>query len=430
MLNELRAGKRIIQAPMGAGKTLVSLKRIYDGYGKWNRTLIVAPLLIAKSVWGEEIKKFGLDDKLNYAYIDGSVSPKKKQEILEDESINVVAVSRDSVWRINIPPSFDVMILDEITSFKQSTSKRSKGVFNLCKRMRFVWGFSGSLFSSGFEIFYGIMQSVGLGHLLAKSKTDFYQKYFFCTKTTPTGIPIMWAVKNRKEILDIITPSICVIENKELSFDEGEFHVHNIQIHLPNKFKKIYDDFLETNVITVLDTDVSVSDPLTLINKLKQLSSGFIYDEEKNATTYHKEKLNALKELIEKTDENIIVFVRFVYELELLKNELNATLFDAKKIADWNNKKIKLMACNPMSMGHGLNLQDGGHIIVWYSLPDSLELYEQANARIFRNGQTQPVICYHLLSEGTIDTKLEFSLSKKQFNASMILSSYKRKIKN
>ena len=260
------------------------------------------------------------------------------------------------------------------------------------------------------------------GERLGKTITGFRNEYF--TPGWGNGM-VTYKWNPRPNAMKQITDAIADITMSMKASDYLELPDQidtEIEVTMSDKAFKEYKQFERDSLIEINDEQVVALDAAAAMNKLLQLANGFIYDADKNVHRIHDQKAQALDEIIEQAGEPVLVFYNFQADKDLLLERYNARmLVSDKDIKDWNEGRIKVLLAHPASVGYGLNLQDGGHIIVWYGLTWSLELYQQANARLHRQGQTKPVLVYHLLTAGTVDSEVLAKLKAKDITQSALL---------
>ncbi|MBF4783556.1 DEAD/DEAH box helicase, partial [Clostridioides difficile] len=269
-----------------------------------------------------------------------------------------------------------------------------------------------------------------------KTITGYKERYFEPgQKNYQTGAIYNWQPKNGAEnAIHNKIKDICISLKAEDYLNMPRKIDNKIEIHLDSKILKYYKE-LEKEKILELDRDIiTASSAAVAANKLLQLANGAIYDNDKNVKELHREKLEALKEIIDVSNgKPIIVFYNYKHDYNRLMKEFKSlkprTIENSKDIYDWNNGRIQLLLCHPASTGHGLNLQSGGSIIVWFGLTWSLELYQQANARLYRQGQRETVIIHHLICKGTIDEQVMEAIENKDKGQSALLEAVKAKLK-
>jgi hypothetical protein len=381
--------------PMGSGKTLTMLKLIETYKAIYNLTwLIIAPPLTT-NVWPAEIQKHGL--KLNFAVINSSVKPAKRDALLK--GLNDVVVLSDTLLEYykNDIPHFNACVIDEIGRMRSSDSKKFKTLKKLRPSFKFFYGLTGTPAPNGLYSMYGIIRLIDNGasfKYLKDWEAMFTYKlspqgYKFAINPTPIGQQTIERVVN------------------ELSFScepcfDFPLVTQDIVIPPDEVFTKAYNGFVKNKVLEVQDKVLTASTMSSMITKLIQYTSGFMYTEAGEPLRMNRLKLTALKELLDECEgQNVLVIYWFREDRRIILDEIpGSEILDIEK---WNSGGQRIALAHPASCGHGLNLQTGGHIMVWYTLLFDLELYQQMRKRLARPGQTHTVIEKRLVIGSTVD---------------------------
>lgn len=395
---------------LGLGKTIISLQAICKliGEGSVKKALVIAPKTVTESVWKQESETWQLP--LRVSVVTGNA---KQREKALQVTADVYVISRDNLaWLFQQSFDADMLIVDESTSFKDRSTQRWA---SLCQKTIHVAGKKISrkqtiismfkrvvLLSAtpASENYAGLWSQVALlyptNNPLGNTITAFRNAYmvpsFFGGSMYPQYVKMQpGAIERINEKLK----GICVSMRKE---DYLQLPERIDIIRKLNGVNEHYNRMAKHGVIHINNMDIIAGDVLTKYGKLQQLSSGFIYDEQGGIHVVNKIKEQALQDLLEYTQENILVMYRYEYEKKMLQNMGGVPLDNPESIAEWKQGKIRIGILYPASGGYGLNLASGGNVIIWYTLPLSLEQYIQANGRIHRQGQTKPVRIYHLLA--------------------------------
>lgn len=421
LVNKIKEKNRVLLAvDMGLGKTascLFAVKELTD----INKILIVAPLRVAQTTWPDEIEDWPEFKELTYTVIKGK-TPAQRLKCLE-KNTKIYIINKENInWLLeNAKINFDMIIWDESSSLKNAKKKTPTGnltrwgaCLEFSKKAKRVVLLSGTPTPNGLMDLYGQIGILDFGERLGK-KTHFIEEYF--NNISRFNYPIYVA--------------------RNGSYEKVMEKVHDLMVKMKSSDYITLPDFMPIEEKITIDLteykelqktmvlgDVIAANKAVLINKLLQLSSGCVYNEDGSYKIYHEEKISKLKELVEENDENILLFYNFKHEKEQLQKHFKDIVFlkDEKQLKDWNDGKIKLLACHPQSAGHGLNLQHGGSVMVWLSLPWSLELYQQANKRLHRSGQQKPVRCYHFICKNTVDEYVYKVLNEKDATQEKILN--------
>ena len=412
--------QRIIDSPavclmldMGMGKTVTTLTAVQSLLSKndVSKVLVIAPLHVAETTWIEEPVKW---EHLNISVTPVLGTLAKRIAALNSDA-DLFVINRENVcWLIeyfNYKLPFDMLVIDESSSFKNPSAKR----FKFLKKIKFkrVVTLTGTPAPNSLMDLWAQIYLLDRGQRLGRTIGDFRKKYFN-PGAFNDHIIYNWTLKRGADKLIFSKiADICVSMKSSDYLTLPPVIYNSVKVKLDARAQSDYDEFQRSLIIDVKGKNLVASSAAVLANKLLQFANGAVYDDDSNVTEIHSKKLDALGSLLDSS--NIIVFYQFRHDLSRLKAKFPfaVELNSADDIADWNAGKISMLLAHPASAGHGLNLQFGGNIIVWFGLTWSLELYQQANKRLHRPGQTKPVVIHHLIAEGTIDEMVLKVLSKK-----------------
>lgn len=429
---------------MGLGKTVSSLTAVKTLMYKEleiTKTLVIAPKRVAENVWTSETKKWAHLIGLKCTRIIGT---KKQRLIALKEESDVYLIGRDNVaWLCgeygNHRLPFDMLIIDESSSFKNPKSIRFKCLRRVRESFKRIVLLTGTPAPNGLIDLWSQIFLLDGGKRLGKFISKYRDEYFKPDKRNGAIIYSYKLIKSGEErIFDQISDICMSMKAKDyLSLPK---RINNyIEIPLGDKIKKKYDDFEAEQVLqlfedTNYEKDISAANAAALSNKLLQFANGAIYDENKDWHTVHDCKIEELKNILEQSGgKPVLVAWTYRHDMYRMVEEFKKynprQLKNDKDINDWNEGKIQLMLMHPASGGHGLNLQSGGNIIVWFGQTWSLELYQQFNARLDRQGQTESVIVHHLIAKDTIDDRVIKSLDRKDGKQQGLMAAVKAIIK-
>ena len=407
--------RAMILAPVGAGKTAITLTAMYDMLyeGHVKRFLVIAPLRVATSVWPVEQPKWAPFMRMAVAV----GTPAQRLAAL-NSSAQVVVTNYDSLqWLAQQTLDFDGVVFDELTRLKNPSGARFKALAKVLK-CPIRWGLTGSFTSNGLEDVFGQCKIIDQ-KLLGRSKGAFQQQYFYLVNREHND----WAPRPGalELVMERIKPATFVLEPGEYKDKLPPLHTVEVRMDLPDR--KFYEDMKKDFVARFPDATAVAVNAAVVTQKLSQMAAGFVYTPE--PVWFSRHKFDRLEELLaENQQANTIVFYNFIEELhELQRRFPHARTVDS--IDDWNAGRVRLLCLHPKSAGHGLNLQHGGHHIVWLSLPWSLELFEQANGRLHRSGQLHAVWCYVMLTNQTVDEKIWDALHNKRAISDVAMESLK-----
>ena len=401
-------------AKMGLGKTAATLDAVYQLMYKYfniSRVLVIAPKRVAEDVWADEVDKWDKFQRMTVAVVAGT--EKQRLKALKQDA-DIYTISRDNiVWLINsgVKWVWDMVVIDESSSFKNYKSKRFKAMkiaAPLCDR---IIELTGTPAPRGYENLWSQIYLLDRGARLGRNITAYRGAYFYRRE-------FQWLLSpGCGRLIDAKLKDVCVgLDNKNfITMKEPIFN--NIRLKMPAELKEKYKVFCDEMVLEFFrDGEIIADTKAVLMNKLLQFASGAIYDNDGKVRFIHDIKIEAIKEIVDEAQgDPILLFYNYKHEFERLKKAFPyiKTLDTQADRRAWNAGVYPLVACHPASVGHGLNLQDGGHIIVWMSLSWDLEAYDQANARLARSGQKNDVIIHQLLMSGTADAVVLDRLKKK-----------------
>ncbi|WP_339013410.1 DEAD/DEAH box helicase [Lactococcus garvieae] len=393
---------------MGLGKTLISLTALKElkSFGLLRKCLIIAPLTVAKDTWPKEIIKWDHLKDLSSSLILGD--KKKRLAALEAEADIYITNKENFVWLTeNYKWDFDTVVIDELSGFKATNTKRFKAMRKVRKKIKRMVGLTGTPAPNSLLDLWPQMYTVDMGESLGSSVVRFREKYFYPAQSNG-HIVYKWALKEGAEekIYSQISDHAVSMRAKDHLNLPGR--VDNIvEVDLKPKEKQQYQQLKRDFILEVENQEIMAPNSASLGNKLLQLAQGAMYTTGKEVLDIHSQKKEALDRIIEEANgQPILVFYWFKFDRErLLDWYPQAQEISTDKITSWNSGEIPLMIAHPASSGHGLNLQAGGHIIVWYGLNWSAEYYAQANARLDRQGQTESVIVHHIITRDTEDER-------------------------
>ena len=405
---------------MGTGKTVTTLTAIdrllYD-HLEDGPVLVIAPKRVAEDTWSKETAKWEHLKHLRVVKVMGSVK-QRTEALIQDADIYVI--NRENVvWLTEFfgrAWPFKIVVLDELSSFKSAQAKRWKALKRVRGRIHRIIGLTGTPRPNGIEDLYPEIYLLDQGERLGRTLTAFRSKYLVPEKMNGNIVYSYLARPGAVEEVYGKLADLCMSIRKEdvLSLP-GQIY-KDIELTPTQALLKKYKQFEKDAVLEVLDGDqIMAGSAAALTNKLLQFANGAIYDQDKQVHHLHDVKLDALEELIEEAGgDPVLVMYAYQHDADRIRQRIKCRSLDTSEdIDDWNAGKIPVALVHPASVGHGLNLQEGGHITIWYGLTWSLELYQQANERLNRPGQTQVCRVYHLVLKGTHDERVLKSLKNK-----------------
>ena len=438
---------------MGLGKTSVSLSvfvEYKDNLFTARRALVIAPKNVAQNVWAQECLKWDHTKDLRCSIILGT--EKQRKAALEADADLYIINRENVVWLMEqlhgSLERFDMVILDELSSFKSTSAKRWKALKKPIQSVRYVLGLTGTPAPNGYLDLWPQMFLLDGGECLGKRIGDYRARYF--TMGAHKGhIVYEWRLRiGAQDAINRKLRELCISMSSEDWLKLPPVIYNTVYVSMDKAGKKSYDKFQKDKVIPLLETRSGIRqlDPnsekdlekmtsaiqadtaAVVTGKLLQMANGAVYDDNGKIVPIHDAKLDALEEIVEANDgNNLLVFYSYQHDLDRITARFpKARVFSGPgDVDDWNAGKIPMLLCHPASCGHGLNLQQGGHIIVWFGLTWSLELYQQANARLPRPGQKESVIVMHLICRGTVEEKVLAALQEKDTSQGALLNALK-----
>lgn len=424
---------------MGLGKTVTALTAVKDLLDNCiiSNCLVIAPKKVTQVTWSDEIKAWAHLKDLTISVIDGTV--KQRREAYEKKA-DIYAISRDNiVWLImeygGIKLPYDMVVIDELSSFKNYASKRFKALRKVRKFIPRVVGLTGTPSPNGLIDLFAQMYLIDQGQRLGKSITAYRDRFFRPSKRNG-DIVYSYALKSPQEeteqqISDLISDITISMTAEDYLKMPDRINIYD-RVELPPKVLAQYKEFEKEQVLELINSNepISATSAAALSNKLQQFANGAVYDADRKIIELHDEKLEKLEELVEAANGSpVLVAYSYKHDLDRIMKKLKAykpvKLEKPEQIAEWNAGNIKVLVAHPASAGHGLNLQKGGHTLIWFGNTWSLELYMQFNARLYRQGQMHPVTVHHILTTGTVDEKIIKALEGKKQTQDGLMQSIK-----
>ena len=419
----------------GLGKSVITLTAIKNlmARGEVSRVLVVAPLRVGKTTWPEEIGKWDHLGGLTYAVAIGSVA--ERLNALKAQA-DITIINRENVeWLIDksgMPFDYDMLVIDELSSFKSFKAKRFKALLKVRPKITRVVGLTGTPSSNGLMDLWAEFRLLDLGERLGRYITRYRLAYFTPDKRNAQVVfsykPLPGAEERIYDKIDDITISMRASDYLKLP----SLVMNTVVVEMGEKEKDIYDNLCDDMVVSLGDNEIDAVNAASLSNKLLQMANGAVYGEEQSVHHIHDEKLNALEDLIESANgKPVLVAYWFKHDLARIKAKF-PFVREIKTDADiraWNRGEIEVGVIHPASAGHGLNLQTGGSTLIWFGLTWSLELYQQTNARLYRQGQKNTVIIHHIVTKGTIDERVLKALEKKEKTQNSLIDAVKAELR-
>ena len=439
------ATEKIIELPtcglfleMGLGKTVSTLtainELIYDRF-EVERVLVIAPKRVADDTWTSEAEKW---DHLQYLTFSKILGPAAQREAALQAKAAIYLINRENVvWlvdRLQKNWPFDMVVVDELSSFKSNQAKRFKALRKIRPLVKRLVGLTGTPAPNGLMDLWPEVYLLDCGERLGKTITGYRDRYFYPGKRNGYTVFTWEPKKGAEEAIHQKISDICISMKAEDYLRLPEQVVNDIRIRLAPEEMQKYRELEKEKLMELDGQEITALSAAAVWGKLLQLANGAVYDDDGGATMLHDKKLDALEEIVEAAcGHPVLVFYNFRHDYDRLMARFERlsprTIQTSEDIKDWNEGKIPLLLAQPASMGHGLNIQAGGHIIVWFGLNPSLELYQQANARLHRQGQKQAVIIHRLITKGTVDEDVIKKLETKDQRQDSLMEAVKARIR-
>ena len=401
---------------------------LFDSF-EVHRVLVIAPLRVARDTWPTEIQKWSHLRSLTYAVAVGTLK-ERKAALMQRADITII--NRENLqWLIDdsgFPFDFDMVIIDELSSFKNHKAKRFKSLMKVRPYIHRIIGLTGTPSSNGLMDLWAEFKLLDMGQRLGRFITQYRMNYFIPDKRNGE---IIYSYKPLPYAEDAIYRRISDITISMKSTDHlkmPELISTQYEVALSDAERDRYENLKQELILQLPDGEITAANAAALTGKLSQLANGAIYSDTGEIMEFHDRKLDALEDIIEAANEKpLLVAYWFRHDLARIKNRFNVReIKTSRDIADWNAGKIPVAVIHPASAGHGLNLQAGGSTLVWFGLTWSLELYQQTNARLWRQGQqSHTVVIQHIITKGTIDERILKALSKKELTQSALIDAVK-----
>lgn len=421
---------------MGLGKSVITLTALLDlclDRFEISKVLVIAPLRVARDTWSTEIHKWEHLKGLTYSIVIGTVDERKSAL---KKKAHIYLINRENVsWLIEesgFPFDFDMVVIDELSSFKSYQAKRFRSLLKVRPKVKRIVGLTGTPSSNGLMDLWAEFRVLDLGKRLGRFITHYRNTYFQPDKRNGMVIysykPLPGAEDAIYSQISDMTISMKAVDHLNMP----ECIMNEVLVSLSEEERQKYDTLRDDLILSIGDSDIDAANAASLSNKLSQMANGAVYGDEKSVHHIHDHKLDALEDLIEAANgKPVLVAYWFKHDLERIQKRFKVReIKTSKDIADWNDGKIPVAVIHPASAGHGLNLQAGGSTLIWFGLTWSLELYQQTNARLWRQGQkSATVVIHHIIAEDTIDELILKALHKKEKSQNALIDAVRVMLK-
>ena len=421
---------------MGLGKSVITLTAIFDlclDSFLIRKVLVIAPLRVARDTWPAEIQKWDHLRSLTYSVAIGN-EMERKAALMQDVSVHII--NRENVqWLVeqsDLPFDYDMVVIDELSSFKSYQAKRFRALLKVRPSVRRIVGLTGTPSSNGLMDLWAEYRLLDFGERLGRFITHYRNRYFTPDKRNGTVIysykPLPGAEEQIYDAISDITISMKAADHLQMP----ELMLNEARVRLSDEEWETYCTLKKELVVSLQGEEIDAVNAASLANKLCQMANGAVYADEKKVVPLHERKLDMLEDLIEAANgKPVLIAYWFKHDLDRITERLHklhvpfATADKSDSIQRWNRGELPVMLIHPASAGHGLNLQSGGCTLVWFGLTWSLELYQQTNARLWRQGQKNTVVIHHIVAEGTIDERIMSALRQKDKTQTALMDAVK-----
>lgn len=421
---------------MGLGKTVITLTAIWElMYDRFEvqKVLVIAPKRVAEDTWSREHAKWDHLKDLRISKVLGS--PAQRRKALEADA-DIYVIGRDNVvWLVEYYLAlkkgwpFDMVVIDELSSFKNPQAKRFRALRKAMPYTARVVGLTGTPSPNGLMDLWAEIYLLDRGQRLGDTLGAYRDRYFKPGARNGYVVYKWEPLKGSREKIQSAISDICVSMSASDYLQLPKRIDNVIPVQLSPAELALYDRMEQEQLLQIEDEDIVALNAAAVMTKLLQIANGSVYADDGTVVRIHQAKLEALAEIVDTSSTPVLVFYSYRHDLAAIQQAIPGArqLTGPEDIADWNAGRIQVLLAHPASVGYGLNLQEGGHTIVWYGLTWSLELYQQANARLYRQGQEKPVIIHHLIAAGTVDEQVMEALQNKDTSQAALLAALKER---
>lgn len=416
---------------MGLGKSVITLTSIFelalDSF-LIRKILVIAPLRVARDTWPAEIEKWEHLKGLTYSVVIGT---EKERKTALMQNVDIYLINRENVdWLVNksnLPFDYEMVVVDELSSFKAYSSRRFKALRSVRPKVKRIVGLTGTPSGNGLMDLWAEIGILDMGQRLGRFITHYRNKFFTPDKRNQNIIFSYKPLPGTEDEIYRLISDITISMKSTDYLKMPELIINEIPVRLSDKEMKEYDTMKKNLVLSLKDKEIDAVSAAGLSNKLLQMANGAVYADDDSVINIHDRKLDALEDLIEGANgKPVLIAYWYKHDIERIQKHFTVAKLDtADSIKAWNNGEIPVAIIHPASAGHGLNLQTGGSTLVWFGLTWSLELYQQTNARLWRQGQDETVVIHHIITKGTIDEHVMKALKNKDKTQSALIEAVK-----
>lgn len=416
----------------GLGKTVITLTAIWElllDYFEIQKVIILAPLRVSRDTWKGELEKWDHLLGIEMSLVLGS---EKERKAALNRRANVFVINRENVeWLVeNYRWDFDMVVIDELSSFKSHKAKRFKALKKVRPMVKRIVGLTGTPAPNGLIDLWAEIGILDMGQRLGRFVGGYRERFFIPDKRSREMVFSYKPREGAEEMIYCLISDICISMKAVDYLDMPECIYNQVEVAMSEKERKLYGQLEKDMLLPFADGDIDAVNAAALSGKLLQMANGAVYDENGNVKHIHDRKLEALDDLVEAANgKPVLIAYWYKHDLDRIKKRVGAVELDtAEDMQSWNAREIPVAVIHPASAGHGLNLQAGGSTLIWFGLTWSLELYQQTNARLWRQGQKETVVIHHLVTKDTLDEKVMLALEKKDCGQSALVEAVKARI--
>ena len=416
----------------GLGKTVITLTAIWElllDYFEVRKVLIIAPCRVCRDTWPSELQKW---EHLKGIEMSAVLGSERERVAALNRRANVYVINRENVeWLVgHCRWDFDMVVIDELSSFKSHKAKRFKALKRVRPMVKRIVGLTGTPAPNGLIDLWAEIGLLDMGQRFGKFIGGYRERFFVPDKRSREMIFSYKPREGAEEAIYELISDICISMKATDYLEMPECIYNRVEVTMNEKEKKLYQQLERDMLIPFEDGDIDAVNAAGLSNKLMQMANGAVYDENGAVKHIHDRKLEALEDLVEAANgKPVLIAYWYKHDLERIKKYVGAVELDtAEDMKKWNAGEIPVAVIHPASAGHGLNLQAGGSTLIWFGLTWSLELYQQMNARRWRQGQKETVVIHHLTAKGTLDERVMEALEKKDCGQSALVEAVKARI--
>lgn len=419
----------------GLGKTLIALTAIFDlmlDSFDVRKTLVIAPLRVARDTWPAEIEKWDHLHGLKYTVAIGNERERKAALM---QKVQVYLINRENVeWLVTksgLPFDYDMVVVDELSSFKSHQAKRFKSLMKVRPGVQRIVGLTGTPSSNGLMDLWAEFRLLDMGQRLGRFIGNYRSTFFVPDKRNAQVVFSYKPKPGAEEAIYRLISDITISMKGSDYLKLPQLVLNEVSVQMSPAEELHYRTMKDEMVLSLKGKEIDAANAAALSGKLLQMANGAVYDENHGVAHLHDRKLDALEDLIEAANgKPVLIAYWFKHDLERILKCFPAEKLDsAESIRRWNDGEIPIAVIHPASAGHGLNLQSGGSTLVWFSLTWSLELYQQTNARLWRQGQKDTVVIHHIITKGTIDEQVMKALRLKDKTQTALIDAVRANLK-